>query len=189
MATRAAAASSAVTKRAAATMGRKVNPGKQRSEQKKEISREDAYDEGLASSSSLSSLSSQSEFELSEEDEDATVSRYFQRPALPTTRAEPDIKKRKRAVMMVKREPTVGKKYTGEEPTPSFGSIAPTIIKQEGRKKGKGVKAPIKTEPPAHWEKMYDAVKEMRSRIPAPVDTMGCERLADGASTPKVCSS
>lgn len=185
MATRAAAASSAVTKRAAATMGRKANPEKQRSEQK-ERSREDAYDEGFASSSSLSSLPSQSEFELSEEDEDATVSRYFQRPALPTMRAELDIKKRKR---VVKREPAVGKKYIGKEPTPSFGSIAPAIIKQEGKKKGKGVKAPIKTEPPAHWERMYDAVKEMRGRIPAPVDTMGCERLADGASTPKVCFS
>lgn len=184
MATRAAAASSAVTKRAAATMGRKANPGKQRSEQKNERSRENAFDEGFASSSSLSSLSSQSEFELSEEDE--TVSRYFQRPAPPTMRAEPDIKKRKRAV---KKEPAVWKKYTGKEPTPSFGSIAPTKIKQEGKKKTKGIKAPIKTEPPAHWEKMYDAVKEMRSRIPAPVDTMGCERLADGASTPKVCFS
>lgn len=181
MVTRAARA--AVTKRTAATLGRKASPGKLHSEQKEGRSREDAYDEGSASSSSLSSLSSQSEFELSEEDENTTVSRYFQRPAM---RAEPEIKKRKRATAVAKGVRAVGKKYTEREPIPSLGDIAPAIIKQEGKKKGKGV---IKTEPPAHWEKMYDAVKEMRSRIPAPVDTMGCERLADGASTPKVCSS
>lgn len=178
MVTRAARA--AVTKRTAATLGRKASPGKLRSEQKEGRSREDAYDEDSVSSSSLSSLSSQSEFELSEEDESTTVSRYFQRPAM---RAEPEIKKRKKATAVAK---GVGKKYTEREPRPSLGDIAPAITKQEGKKKGKGV---IKTEPPAHWEKMYDAVKEMRSRIPAPVDTMGCERLADGASTPKVCFS
>lgn len=178
MVTRAARA--AVTKRTAATLGRKASPGKL---QKEGRSREDAYDEGSASSSSLSSLSSQSEFELSEEDESTTESRYFQRPAMG---AGPEIKKRKRATAVVKRELAVGKKYTEKEPTPSLGDIVPAIIKQERKKKGKGV---IKAEPPAHWEKMYDAVKEMRSRIPAPVDTMGCERLADGASTPKVCFS
>ena len=43
--------------------------------------------------------------------------------------------------------------------------------------------------PPPHWEEMYDLVREMRSRSLAPVDTMGCERLAlrvGGQITPQV---
>ncbi|KAI0255240.1 DNA glycosylase [Lactifluus subvellereus] len=28
---------------------------------------------------------------------------------------------------------------------------------------------------PAHWRETYDAIKEMRARFPAPVDTMGCD--------------
>lgn len=195
------AASSAVTKRTSATVRRKANPGKQHSEQKGEGSREDAYDEGSTSSSSLSSLSSllslsesrpdsepwsesefEFEFEVSEEEEEGVaVSKYFQKPALSAAKAGPEIKKRKRATRVVKKEPAVGKREG--EPTPSPGDTAPAIIKHEGKKKGKGV---ISTNPPPHWEEMYDAVKEMRSRIPAPVDTMGCERLADSASTPKV---
>lgn len=193
------AVSSAVTKRTSATVRQKANPGKQHSEQKGEGSREDAYDEGSTSSSSLSSLSSESsesrsesepwsesesefEFEVSEEEEEGVaVSKYFQKPALSAAKAGSEIKKRKRATRVVKKEPVVGKREG--EPTPSLGDIAPAIIKHEGKKKGKGV---ISTKPPPHWEEMYDAVKEMRSRIPAAVDTMGCERLADGASTPKV---
>lgn len=158
---------------------------KQQEEQEQEEvvgkSREDAYDGDSASSSELSSLSSQSEFELSGEEE-ATVSKYFQSPP---TKVGPEVKKRKRAA-------TVKREAIKREPTPSLGDIVPAIIKYERKKavgKGGSSKAkniPLKTEPPPHWEEMYDAVKEMRSRIPAPVDTMGCERLADGASTPKV---
>ncbi|MCJ1286446.1 DNA N-glycosylase and apurinic/apyrimidinic (AP) lyase [Xylographa opegraphella] len=37
----------------------------------------------------------------------------------------------------------------------------------------------VEIHPPAHWEEVYEAVKEMRKRLLAPVDTMGCERLAD----------
>lgn len=176
-------------------MGRKGNPGKQHSEG---VPREDAYDEGSTSSSSLSSLSSlslssQSEFEVSEEEEEeedeeedeegVTVSRYFQRPVLSAVKAKPEIKKRKRTITVVKKEPAVAREDTERKPTPPLGDIVPAIIKHERKKKGKKV---ISTEPPPHWEEMYDAVKEMRSRIPAPVDTMGCERLADRASTPKV---
>ncbi|MCJ1381867.1 DNA N-glycosylase and apurinic/apyrimidinic (AP) lyase [Xylographa soralifera] len=37
----------------------------------------------------------------------------------------------------------------------------------------------VEIHPPAHWEEVYEAVKEMRKRVLAPVDTMGCESLAD----------
>lgn len=42
-------------------------------------------------------------------------------------------------------------------------------------------------EPPANWEEIYDAVREMRKEKLAPVDTMGCETLADENVTPRVC--
>ncbi|KAF8443449.1 DNA glycosylase, partial [Terfezia claveryi] len=43
--------------------------------------------------------------------------------------------------------------------------------------------------PPPHWEEMYSLVRSIRSRVPAPVDTMGCERLAQptgGRITPAI---
>lgn len=39
---------------------------------------------------------------------------------------------------------------------------------------------------PANWEEIYNAVKEMRRERLAPVDTMGCETLADERVTPRV---
>ncbi len=41
-------------------------------------------------------------------------------------------------------------------------------------------------EPPANWEEIYDAVREMRKEKLAPVDTMGCETLAEEHVTPRV---
>ena len=40
---------------------------------------------------------------------------------------------------------------------------------------------------PANWQEIYDAVKEMRKTVLAPVDTMGCETLAEEHLTPRVC--
>ena len=44
---------------------------------------------------------------------------------------------------------------------------------------------------PANWEEIYDAVRVMRKRVLAPVDTMGCERLAKDTMSERVrlCSS
>ena len=39
---------------------------------------------------------------------------------------------------------------------------------------------------PANWEEIYDAVREMRKERLAPVDTMGCETLAEEHLTPRV---
>ena len=41
-------------------------------------------------------------------------------------------------------------------------------------------------QPPANWEEIYDVVKEMRKEKLAPVDTMGCETLAEEHLTPRV---
>lgn len=45
------------------------------------------------------------------------------------------------------------------------------------------------TEAPRNWEEIYDAVKDMRKGRLAPVDTMGCETLAEEHSTPRVSRS
>ena len=40
--------------------------------------------------------------------------------------------------------------------------------------------------PPGDWEEIYEAVREMRKEKLAPVDTMGCETLAEEHMTPRV---
>ena len=40
--------------------------------------------------------------------------------------------------------------------------------------------------PPPHWREVYEAMKSQRAKIIAPVDTMGCERLAQEDVSPKV---
>lgn len=40
--------------------------------------------------------------------------------------------------------------------------------------------------PPSDWKDMYDAIAEMRKLYRAPVDDMGCERLAEEAAPPEV---
>lgn len=54
---------------------------------------------------------------------------------------------------------------------------AKKIVTEEGE---------LKIEPPANWEEIYDAVTEMRKDRLAPVDTMGCETLADENLSPRV---
>ncbi|KAK4512055.1 uncharacterized protein ATC70_013298 [Mucor velutinosus] len=39
-------------------------------------------------------------------------------------------------------------------------------------------------QPPANWNIVYDLLEALREKEKAPVDTMGCERLADAAATP-----
>lgn len=39
---------------------------------------------------------------------------------------------------------------------------------------------------PTNWEEIYDSVKDMRKRLLAPVDTMGCETLAEECVSPRV---
>ena len=40
--------------------------------------------------------------------------------------------------------------------------------------------------PPGDWEEIYEAVRDMRKEKLAPVDTMGCETLAEEHRTPRV---
>lgn len=43
--------------------------------------------------------------------------------------------------------------------------------------------------PPSHWAETYALVQEMRKKTLAPVDTMGCESLADETRSPRVRSN
>ncbi|KAI4269857.1 MAG: hypothetical protein LQ337_007043, partial [Flavoplaca oasis] len=43
----------------------------------------------------------------------------------------------------------------------------------------------ITIHPPANWEEIYSLVQEMRKKVPAPVDTMGCESLAEDTRSPR----
>jgi endonuclease-3 len=52
-------------------------------------------------------------------------------------------------------------------------------------KKVKGSDGSVKIEAPANWEEIYALTREMRNANIAPVDTMGCESLADKQRTPR----
>ncbi|KAF1829621.1 DNA repair protein-like protein Ntg1 [Decorospora gaudefroyi] len=61
-------------------------------------------------------------------------------------------------------------------------------IKKARRVPAKKVKAShgsVTVGPPANWEEMYTLTRAMRNENVAPVDTMGCESLADGSRTPR----
>lgn len=62
--------------------------------------------------------------------------------------------------------------------------------RKPGRTAAEAVAGPGATSPPPDWQEMYDMVKKMRSpggiAHGAAVDTMGCERLADGEASPRL---
>ena len=60
-------------------------------------------------------------------------------------------------------------------------------VKKGKRQPAKRISGPngnIKVEPPVNWEQMYSITAEMRKRVLAPVDTMGCESLAEELRSP-----
>lgn len=44
----------------------------------------------------------------------------------------------------------------------------------------------VEVQPPSNWENVYESVREMRKNVIAPVDTMGCETLAEKNISPRV---
>lgn len=52
------------------------------------------------------------------------------------------------------------------------------------RIKGEHHGSPLKRSPPPNWEQVYALTAEMRKRVLAPVDTMGCESLAEDHRPP-----
>ncbi|KAI4737865.1 DNA glycosylase [Aureobasidium sp. EXF-12298] len=58
----------------------------------------------------------------------------------------------------------------------------PKKTKRQPAKRIKGEHGPV--EPPPNWEKVYSITAEMRKKVLAPVDTMGCESLAERNRSP-----
>jgi endonuclease-3 len=61
----------------------------------------------------------------------------------------------------------------------------PSKARRTPAKKIKGPNGNVKIEPPSNWEEIYALTREMRNENIAPVDTMGCESLADRTRTPR----
>lgn len=73
------------------------------------------------------------------------------------------------------------------EVTPEDGTVGQRKrAKRQPAKRVVNDAGEVKVESPANWEQIYDAVKEMRKERLAPVDTMGCETLAEDNLTPRV---
>lgn len=73
-------------------------------------------------------------------------------------------------------------------PTPRASPKGKGQRKPSASRKTKSVAQSLDTPHPApeRWRETYDAIKEMRSKITAPVDTMGCDRAQYKETEPKV---
>jgi endonuclease III len=77
-----------------------------------------------------------------------------------------------------------GKRVADRPPTrtPSFRSASASPQKQKAIKQALEKPHPA----PARWQETYEAIKEMRARFPAPVDTMGCDTAKWKETDPRV---
>jgi len=141
----------------------------------KSTKREDSSDDD----SSLSSAASGSAFDIEEAPFDTLVSkkrkRGFETPSTAVTSVSTVTSKRTspRKGGVKEEDATVGK------PKKAKRQPAKRIVNETGDEE---------VQPPANWEDIYDAVKDMRKEKLAPVDTMGCETLAEEHLTPRVVS-
>ena len=63
--------------------------------------------------------------------------------------------------------------------------VKPKKARRAPAKKIKSEDGNVKIEPPPNWEEIYALTREMRNENVAPVDTMGCESLADRQKSPR----
>lgn len=70
-----------------------------------------------------------------------------------------------------------------------IGDGKPKRMRRQPAKKLIDDNGKVEVHPPDNWEEIYSAVTEMRKRVLAPVDTMGCETLAEEQASPRVCSA
>ncbi|KAJ9618649.1 alpha,alpha-trehalase nth1 [Taxawa tesnikishii (nom. ined.)] len=61
----------------------------------------------------------------------------------------------------------------------------PKKARRQPAKRIKGENGTVRIEPPPNWEEVYNTTAEMRRRVLAPVDTMGCETLAERDRPPR----
>lgn len=70
--------------------------------------------------------------------------------------------------------------------SPSQINRPPRKAKRQPAKRILGAdRSTLRVDPPARWEEMYALMEQMRKRILAPVDTMGCETLAEEKRSPR----
>ena len=105
-------------------------------------------------------------------------------------------RKRKRGAGPAATTVTSVSSSTTERLTPRKGGIKsedvnngkPKKVRRLPAKKIVNDNGEVEIHPPDNWEEIYSAVTEMRKRVLAPVDTMGCETLAEDQASPRVCS-
>lgn len=158
--------------------------------EKEEESKGDDNGNGIEhdSSSDLSSLSS-TDLAVIEEtvDDDLSSSRSFQNSIsdINTPRRSP----RGNPIKKVKLGSSAIEKPSPRRARPSSTrkALSTNLTRDEEDDKSQNeVTIHPNHRPPRDWLETYNTMKAMRSRIIAPVDTMGCERLADPTASPRV---
>ncbi|KAI4723757.1 DNA glycosylase [Aureobasidium sp. EXF-10728] len=95
-------------------------------------------------------------------------------PSSASPSPPPSTRKRKRAVKS---------EVLSSNPSAANRNIdLPKKAKRQPAKRIKGEHGRV--EPPANWEQVYSMTAEMRKKVLAPVDTMGCESLAERDRSP-----
>ena len=130
--------------------------------------------------SSLSSLDSTESFDIEDappfiETAPRKRKRGISTPATTVTQAS--------SIKLETRTPPRKAGITAEEKSPAKIKKG---RKQPARKVVDHDSGKVTIHPPANWEEIYGLVQEMRNRILAPVDTMGCESLAEDHRSPRV---
>ena len=120
---------------------------------------------------------------------------------VPSTPNSPDIedlpfdtpvtKKRKREIETPSTAATTISTTTSTRTSPRKGPAARRVKKARRQPAKRIVKddGTVDMESPANWEEVYSTTQQMRKMHLAPVDTMGCERIADPKVSAKVCPS
>lgn len=84
-------------------------------------------------------------------------------------------------IIKVESTPSTRKRIKDED-------VETSSIKKAKRQPAKRIKGPngdVTIEPPPNWERVYNVTAAMRKRVLAPVDTMGCESLAEETRSPQ----
>lgn len=106
--------------------------------------------------------------------------------SIPATR---NVRKRKYEETTIKTETTPRQSRSAPISDNNTNDTSPTTVyprkaRRQPAKRIKGPNGDVKVEPPPNWETVYNITAEMRKRVLAPVDTMGCESAAEDSRSP-----
>ena len=132
------------------------------------------------SDSSLSSVPSAASFDI--EDHPASPSRKRKRGVDSPSTIVTTVSTNNVGARVSPRKPGV----KAEEVIGTAGGVVKKKARRQPARKTFNEDGEVEIHPPPNWEEIYDAVREMRKTVLAPVDTMGCESLAEEHLTPKV---